>query len=397
MEMNGMNRYKVALIGALLGGVLVLPTTTDAVTVPGNERIAATTDPVLVSVQLSQHFISDSIKGSAVVLGRADVFADNLGGSALAGARRGVMLLTDGGDSAELRPEVRTEINRVLVRIDGPTDEELACRRGELSGAALLRAVDVFILGGTAAVSQAVQDTLVDDRLCVKRLGGADRFETALAIAEAVRTLHNGFNSVVMVARADNPVDSAAAGALASWTEFPIVLTPSNALAPVVSDYLFTGESTIRLGVIMLGGPAALSSEVENAVIIGVANSANENFFASAERLAGEARDTTAVKIGERYLNIFDGVKGVSVVIVNGYLDGKAPQADSWVYALTAGSLAWRENIVVVYVRQDRVDTPTCDFIARLSPPAVKVLGPTTVVSDAAFDQARLCSFQNQI
>jgi hypothetical protein len=51
----------------------------------------------------------------------------------------------------------------------------------------------------------------------------------------------------------------------------------------------------------------------------------------------------------------------------------------------------------VVYVRQDRVDTPTCDFIARLSPPAVKVLGPTTVVSDAAFDQARLCSFQNQI
>ena len=36
---------------------------------------------------------------------------------------------------------------------------------------------------------------------------------------------------------------------------------------------------------------------------------------------------------------------GLSVVIVNDFPEGKAPQANTWVYALTAGALSWRHPL----------------------------------------------------
>jgi hypothetical protein len=79
------------------------------------------------------------------------------------------------------------------------------------------------------------------------------------------------------------------------------------------------------------------------------------------------------------------------VVIVNGFLESKAPQVDTWVYALTAGALSRRKSIVVVYVRQDRVDTRTCDFVDNVNPLVINVILPTSVVSETAFDQAIAC------
>lgn len=354
------------LVSLLLAtGLVAAPSGVDAVTQPGNERIASTTDPVLASVQLSQHFIKNRGDVEAVVLGRSDQFPDNLGGSALTGASKGVMLLTDGGSSASLRTEVRDEIKRVLT----PRAAGAACTE---------TTANVYILGGTAAVSASVENTLESDGWCVIRRGGSNRFGTAELIADTVRALTNNFD-FSMIARSDNPVDSASAGAWASKNGIPIVLSTTASLPSSTSDYLFTGSSATKFDVFMLGGEAALSSDVKDALEAG-----GKTNNVVPQRIAGSARDTTAVEIAKQY-KVLNSASGTSVVIVNGYRD------DTWVYALTAGALAYREDIVVLYVREDRVDAPTCDYIGTLKPPAIKVLGSTSVVSNAAYNAAIAC------
>jgi hypothetical protein len=392
----------------LLVGLVAVPSSTNAVTVPRNERIADTTDPVLASVQVSEYFIPGRGVVESVILGRADKFPDNLGGSALAGASKGVMLLTDGGDSARLRPEVRAEIKRVLT--PRPVASSSPCQ-GSL----------VYVLGGPAAVSSSVQDTLESDGFCVRRLGGADRIETALNIKEEVQDI-TGDQEFLMVARSDNPVDSAAAGAFASRRKIPIALYKN---IPGICDFydqscetidcdervdhslIFAVEDSDResvdvtSSVYMLGGYAALSMSVEDCLNNTKGDDCEGRDYLrhpcrqfeheDAVRFAGDARDTTAVEIGKEYSWYNSDSAGASVIVVNGYIDDGEP-GTTWVYALVAGALSWRENIVVVYARQDQVEKPTCDFIGDLAPPVVKVLGPTSVLSDAAFDQAVTCA-----
>ena len=58
-----------------------------------------------------------------------------------------------------------------------------------------LGATDVVIVGGTAAVSVAVEDRLSDEMgLSVERIGGRDRYEVSRRIAEEVRAhgMHEG-------------------------------------------------------------------------------------------------------------------------------------------------------------------------------------------------------------
>ena len=163
-------------------GVLVLPSPGQAVTNAANRRVGTTTDATAVSVAVSKEFFPTAKSLDTVVVARGDVFADNLNGSALAGAVKGALLLTDGGSTAALRPEVLTEINRVLKAPSG------TCSTAN---------TDVFILGGTAAVSGAAEASIKAAGWCVTRLGGANRIATALSIgtrsgsAAARPTMHS--------------------------------------------------------------------------------------------------------------------------------------------------------------------------------------------------------------
>ncbi|HET6794750.1 MAG TPA: cell wall-binding repeat-containing protein, partial [Acidimicrobiales bacterium] len=94
-----------------------------------------------------------------VVLARSDQFADALAGAALAGARHGPLLLTP---SDRLDPAAAAEMRRVLP--PGGT---------------------VVLLGGTGALSDAVGAGVTSAGLGVQRIAGADRYETAAAVAGA--------------------------------------------------------------------------------------------------------------------------------------------------------------------------------------------------------------------
>jgi len=94
----------------------------------------------------------------AVVLARGDQYPDALAGVPLAAYKIGPLLLTD---PDHLYPGAEGEIRRILPQ-------------GKI----------VYILGGPAAVSPAIDAQLVRDGYKVQRFFGNDRFGTAMAIAK---------------------------------------------------------------------------------------------------------------------------------------------------------------------------------------------------------------------
>lgn len=103
----------------------------------------------------------------------------------------------------------------------------------------------VNILGGTSAVSQAVEDQLKAMNIAVKRVSGATRFATAIAIAKERGFDTAGDTDVTSIVLADGQhTDGWAAGfAAAGFAEDkPIVLSNGSAL-PAETDSWFAGAA----------------------------------------------------------------------------------------------------------------------------------------------------------
>jgi putative cell wall-binding protein len=143
----------------------------------------------------------------------------------------------------------------------------------------------VIILGGTTAVSAAVETALVTAGFAVEyRIAGEDRTETASFIAQwaavglpaspaykALAALPGWDPTTVFVARGDSFADSLAAGPAAGFTRNSIVLTTSPAvLGAGIADY-FTAEGDPVTDLVTLGGDSALSSTVVASVLTSLA------------------------------------------------------------------------------------------------------------------------------
>jgi len=204
-------------------------------------------------VAASQAAFPYANSAGAVVLARGDVYADALAGIPLAKFKNGPLLLTPGGPKATtLDPNVAAEIRRVLPMNRGRT---------------------VYILGGTDAIPQTVQDYIKNTLgYNVERFAGADRYKTALAVAQNPDAMNNPGG--VMVARGDDFADALAAGPLAAVTSTvpggppaAIVLSTGNgvtepvSLTPDTAKYItakIAGEHTGRYptSVTAVGGGA---------------------------------------------------------------------------------------------------------------------------------------------
>jgi hypothetical protein len=166
-------------------------------------------------------------QAKSVVLSRSDVFADALGGAALAAHKNGPLLLTD---SKTLTSETLAEIRRIL-----PTPGT------------------VYILGGTAAISPAVQTALTKLGYTVDRIAGQDRFETAVKIANTV----DPNASDVLVATGINYPDALSAGAAAgSFDGMVVVLTNGTTMPASTDAYLKAKVNSGQLNMAAVGGAA---------------------------------------------------------------------------------------------------------------------------------------------
>ena len=149
----------------------------------------------------------------------------------------------------------------------------LLTRSGELPAEATSflqssRTEHVVILGGTAAVSAAVQREIEGFGIEVTRWAGADRFETALEVAEALLGddqpdgCFDG-DELGMASGRRSP-DAIASGPLLGELCAPLLLTDIDEVPPPVVRFLdsenyITGNLDGALRITVFGGPAAVS------------------------------------------------------------------------------------------------------------------------------------------
>lgn len=120
------------------------------------------------SIAISKDLYDDGEAG-AVVLARGLEFADSLAGTPLAADKRGPLLITP---ETRLLGSVADEIVRVLGNDRSKT---------------------VYLLGGAAALSPEVESAVRALGYRIRRLGGADRFETAVIISTELTTVNRLF------------------------------------------------------------------------------------------------------------------------------------------------------------------------------------------------------------
>jgi hypothetical protein len=149
----------------------------------------------------------------AAVLARADAFPDALAGAPLAIAEDGPLLLTG---SASLDPRVEEELRRAVL--PGGT---------------------IFVLGGTNALSPAVESSLRSAGFVSRRLAGTDRYETAVAVARAL-----GNPTTVLLATGRNFPDAVVAGAAAGQHSAAVLFTDDRRMPAPTADYL-RGTTTV--------------------------------------------------------------------------------------------------------------------------------------------------------
>lgn len=117
------------------------------------------------------------------------------------------------------------------------------------------------ILGGTAAVSTALESRIKSVVASVSRVTGSDRYATALAIA-AYGQAEAGFAWVTPgLATGDDFADALAAAPLLGIRRAPLLLSPRAGMADRVAAALYDRRAAIT-GFICFGGPIALPLHV---------------------------------------------------------------------------------------------------------------------------------------
>jgi|GEM_PF-2480592 len=227
------------------------------------------------STRVSRESFPQDGSAQAVLLARADGFADALAAASLALHEDAPVLLTA---SAELPQLVIEEVTRALV-----------------AGGS------VYLLGGESALAPSVAEALSGLGYTVERIAGADRVDTAVRIAEFLMASGADLDEVVL-ANAGNFPDALAGAAYAAAAGAPVLLTGSEALDPRVADLLTViGDGA---EVLLAGGEAAVSDAVLGELVA---------MGAKVTRLSGDTRFATSAAVAEA---LFD--EATAVVVATG-------------------------------------------------------------------------------
>ena len=209
-------------------------------------------------------------KFETVVVAYGQNFPDALTGSYLAAVKNAPILLTESSKDGE-----------VIAYIQ----ENLAAGG------------KVYILGGSAAVSEAFETMARELGYDVERVKGSNRYETNLEILKVAGV---STDQEILIATGTNYADSLSASA----TGLPMVLV-GTALTDAQKQFL--GATSGKF--VILGGTAAVSEAVE----------AELAAIGSVERVKGKNRYETSVVIAQRY---FENPDAVVLAYANGFPDG---------------------------------------------------------------------------
>jgi putative cell wall-binding protein len=190
----------------------------------------------------------------------------------------------------------------------------------------------VWILGGTAVISPAVESDIASRGYEVRRISGEGRYDTAREIALAAGPAETG---EVVVALGAHPTperawpDAVASGALAASPDrLPTLLTAHDSL-PAATERALGELETQR--VLLIGGTAAIEPAVEQHI---------RDLGYEVQRIAGTSRYETSVELADEALRRGNGGEQ-TVVFATG---GNFPDA------LAAGALAGSHHSPLVLV-----------------------------------------------
>lgn len=124
-----------------------------------------------------------------------------------------------------------------------------------------LNAATVVILGGETAITPAVEQDLAARGYATRRVAGASRYDTSIELAEEALARFDATTQPAVFASGDNFPDALAAGALAAGLGAPLLLVPSQSLAPQSEAFVRTHEARLAGGVVV-GGPASATEYV---------------------------------------------------------------------------------------------------------------------------------------
>ncbi|PRX48663.1 putative cell wall binding repeat protein [Prauserella shujinwangii] len=300
------------------------------------------------------------LKADAVVLARGDNFPDALAGGPLAAYVNGPLLLNS---PDRLLPEVKAEIQRVLA----PGGK-------------------VFLLGGTGSLSAGVRSAITAMGYQTERIAGANRFETAIRIAERMPTTNLFFVTTGM-----NFPDALAAG------EYAAQYTYYATHAPDLTDrrpiaLLFTNDG--RMPATTAQFADARASEHDRSLLMmtagGAADRAVRATFPPAviESFVGANRFETAAVIARRLYT--DPSSGELLAWGAGLANGM-----NFPDALGGTGLLMTYGDPLLLTRATTLDAPTRQFLQNHQRPSspddpafLHVFGGTAVVSAGVADAA---------
>ncbi|HEY3924660.1 MAG TPA: cell wall-binding repeat-containing protein [Acidothermaceae bacterium] len=215
--------YRLVLSVALYPGASVEPTGRVVTRIAGPDRFQT------ASAAAQWTYLKGG--AGAVVLARGDQYADALVGAPLAAAKNAPLLLTSG---STLPAITLMQLERVLP--PGGT---------------------VYLLGGDAAIPASVQTQLTTAGYQTTRYAGANRYATAVAVADAL-----GDPATVLLTTGLNFPDGLAAGPAAAHIGAAVLLTDGGVMPPETEAYLTAHATTTYAA----GGPAVAADPSATAV-----------------------------------------------------------------------------------------------------------------------------------
>lgn len=308
--------YALLLVAAMILG-MSLPVS--AIRHSGDDRYAT-------AVTISREGWAEG--SEVVVLARGDLYADALVGVPLAFAYQAPVLLTR---SFQLPEITLAEIVR-------------------------LGAGKAMLLGGTKAISEKVEAQLQDLGLEVKRIGGANRFETAAAIARLVAP--EGTSTAFIAYAWDFP-DALAAAAYAAANGHPILLTNTDSLDEATMAAL---EALGVEKVFAVGGRGVIS----DAVLEQLPNP---------RRFSGDDRYMTALELARIFAGDASTLFFASGTNVSGGAD-----------AIAGAALAARQGTGVLLLG-DSLPQQMRNYLSSLHLMNLVVLGGPAAISQGLYEQ----------
>lgn len=218
-----------------------------------------------------------------------------------------------------------------------------------------LRPKRILLIGGTGVVSKSVETAAKRRAKSVVRLGGADRYETAVAISK----FGWSSSSEVFVATGTGYADALAAAAAAGTLKAPVLLVPGTAAsAPqsVTRELTRLKVKSVRIA----GGTGAVSSAMQRSIATN----------RSVTRYAGEDRYDTAARIARGVYK--PGVSSSYWASGMGFAD-----------ALAGAAAAGARGGVLLLVRDSCVPSVSYSAHDALVPAETFLLGGTGVLKNA--------------